>query len=392
MFFPIKLEGHNRLKESDREPMQDSDATEPILTVVDGEVPEGESAVEAETAIVPNAFETVLAKYDENHIPKYVEPEAPAYKNRAFIAAICIVGGIVAGRLTTQPKIETRIVNKDRPVLVASENPTAKEPQLNNAFRDLADLKEFDPWQPMNGGFPLPPKSTQANIVSRSGSSNANFNPAPPSMRGSIEPMNPNDVVGPLPKIGGPGIALPANPEPGGKASTKTSNDGNPTSVVGATKPEVLGKERYVSMSVSGTEPSQGQNAISGIASTSGGSTRKFSHMNEDGSVEAQGVLVIIPASQFESVKSKIEALGGASVESNIEGNASSEQSRIQSVFTTRLAKLREKQKDLLVDFLEDAQPVKQIKEAIDLETRAVSATRLPSGLVGKVVIRVMLK
>lgn len=114
--------------------------------------------------------------------------------------------------------------------------------------------------------------------------------------------------------------------------------------------------------------------------------------MNEDGSVEAQGVLVIIPASQFESVKSKIEALGGASVESNIEGNASSEQSRIQSVFTTRLAKLREKQKDLLVDFLEDAQPVKQIKEAIDLETRAVSATRLPSGLAGKVVIRVMLK
>ena len=309
--------------ESDREPMHDSDATEPILTVVDGDEAGRELAVPTETAIVPDAFETVLAKYDENQPPKYVEPEAPAYKNRAFIAAICIIGGIVAGRLTTQPKVETRIVTKDRPVLVASENSSVKAPQLNNAFRDLADLKEFDPWQPMNGGFPLPPKSTQANIVSRSSSSNANFSPAPPSLRGSIEPMNPNEVFGPLPKTGAPGIALPTNPEPGGKTPAKTSTDGGKTSVVGANKSDAVGKERYVSMSVSGPEPSQGQASIAGIASAVGGSTRKFSHMNEDGSVEAQGVLVIIPASQFEAVKTKIEALGGASVESNIEGNAS---------------------------------------------------------------------
>jgi hypothetical protein len=56
------------------------------------------------------------------------------------------------------------------------------------------------------------------------------------------------------------------------------------------------------------------------------------------------------------------------------------------------LAKLKEKKKDLLVDFLDDAQPVKQINEAIDIETRAVSATRLAGGLAGKAVIRVQLK
>ena len=368
--------------------MQDSETTEPILTVV-----EGESTDQAETAIVPNAFETVLAKYDENHAPKYVEPEAPAYKNRAFIAAICIVGGIIAGRLTTQPRVETRIVNKDRerPILITDQTPTTKPAPVNNAFRDLADLKEFDPWQPMNGGFPLPPKATQANIVSRSGS-NANFNPAPPSLRGSIEPMNPNEVFGPLPKTGGPGIALPENPDPAGKTPTKTSPESGTAVVVGKTNVDANAKERYVSMLVSGPEPTQGQSSIASIASSVGGSTRNFSHMAEDGTVESQGILVIIPAAKFEVVKTKIEALGGASVESNIEGNASSEQTRIQGMFITRLAKLREKQKDLLVDFLEDAQPVKQIKEAIDLETRAVSATRLPGALAGKVVFRIMLK
>ena len=40
----------------------------------------------------------------------------------------------------------------------------------------------------------------------------------------------------------------------------------------------------------------------------------------------------------------------------------------------------------------EAAQPVKQIIEAIDMESRAVSATRLPGGLSGKAVFRILLK
>lgn len=388
LVFPDKLTGHTRLMESDLKAMHESDSTEPILEVVEGDAAEPT----AETSIVPNAFETVLAQYDESQTPKYVEPEAPAYKNRALIAAVCIVGGIIAGRLTTQPTVETKVVTKDRPVLVANQNETPSTPKIDNAFRDLADLKQFDPWQPMNGGFPLPPKETQANVVSRSGQPSSAFNPEPPPpMRGSITPMDPTDIGGPLPNIGGPGIAMPTNPAPGGGKTPagKPGEDGH-AQVVG--NPEPAGKERYVAMSVTGADPAQGQNSLAGLASTLGGSARTFSHMNEDGTVEAQGVLLIIPASKYEQAKTKIDALGGASIETNVEGNASDEQSKIQSIFITRLTKLREKQKDLLVDFLDDAQPVKQIKEAIDAETRAVSATRLPGGLTGKVVIRVMLK
>ena len=114
--------------------------------------------------------------------------------------------------------------------------------------------------------------------------------------------------------------------------------------------------------------------------------------MAEDGTIEAQGVLLIIPASKYELAKTKIEGLGGATIDANVDGIASGEQSKIQGQFSARLSKLRDKHKDLLVDFLDDAQPVKQIKEAIDFEARAVSATRLPAGLSGKTVIRVLLK
>ncbi len=390
MFFPIKLKGHLRLIESEPEPMHDSDSNEPILEIIEGDV----SAPTAETSIVPNAFESVIAKYDENQPPKYVEPEAPAYKNRALIAAVCIVGGILAGRYTTQPKVETVVVNKDRPVLVANQNPTAPAPKVDNAFRDLNDLKDFDPWQPMNGGFPLPPKETQANIVSRSGAPSTEFRPtAPPRMRGDITPMDPTEVAGPLPDVNGKGIMLPENPVPGGGTTPKPKpgQDGH-SPVAPAPKDEPAGKERYVAMSVTGPDPIQGQSSLVGLASSLGGSARTFSHMKDDGTAEAQGVLLIIPASKYEQAKSKIEALGGASIETDVEGNASSEQSKIQSIFIARLTKLKDKLKDLLVDYLEDATSVKQAKEAIDLETRAVSATRLPGNLSGKVVIRVMLK
>ena len=397
--------------ESDRKPMHNSEPTEPILEVVEGDALKGEiepaaesepqavteslagAEPNAETAIVPNAFETVLAQYDEHQAPKYVEPEAPAYKNRALIAAVCIVGGIFAGRLTMQPKVETVYKDRERPILVANQTaPKAETPKVDNAFRELADLKDFDPWQPLNGGFPLPPKSTQANIVSRSGGSSQAFVPAPPHLSGAITPLDPNDMGAPLPNVGGPGIAFPKNPEPGGKTpTTKPGQDGH---VAVVAKDDSSGKEKYVAMTVTGAEPASGAKSLAGVASSLGGSAQTFTHMAEDGTVESQGVLLIIPASKFDAAKSKIDGLGGASVDSSIDGNASSEQGRINNVLSARLAKLRDKKKDLLVDFLEDAQPVKQISEAIDFEARALSATRLPSqsALVGKVVIRVMLK
>jgi hypothetical protein len=386
--FPENTKGHLSLMETDRELMHE---IEPILEVVEGDPSQDENgASEPVTAIVPNAFETVLAQYDESQTPKYIEPEAPVYKNRALIAVICVLAGIFAGRLTTQPKVVTQIVTKEVPTVTFAKPDVQK---VDNAFRDLTDLKNFDPWQPMNGGFPLPPKATQANIVARGGGSSQPFNPPPPSMRGNITPLDPTDMGGPLPNIGGKGISLPQNPEPAGKNPKTAATDSQGTPTIAATgKDAVIGKERYVAFSVNGPEPTQGQSTLSSLATSMGGTARTFTHMAEDGTVEAQGVLLIIPASKYDAVKSKIEALGGATIDSNIDGNATSEQGRIQSSLIARLAKLRDKKKDLLVDFLEDAQPVKQISEAIDYESRAVSATRLPAGLTGKVVIRVMLK
>jgi hypothetical protein len=114
--------------------------------------------------------------------------------------------------------------------------------------------------------------------------------------------------------------------------------------------------------------------------------------MTEEGTVEAHGVLIIVPASASDKVQSAIEALGGASIEMNNQGNASAFQGSISGIFNTRLKQLREKRVELLKDFEEAAQPVKQVIEAIDIESRAVSATRLPGSLSGKSVFRILLK
>lgn len=370
--------------ESDLEKQHEIAQTEPVLEVVEGDAKDDSS----EHSIVPNAFESVLEKVDEER--KYVETEAPPYKNRAFIGIVCLVVGIIAGRLTTQPKIEKVVVEKEKPI--AAVTPPASEPvktpdvpKVDKPFREFLNLGEFDPWQPMNGGFPLPPKDTQAKIVGRSGSPVPNGGgEIPTGLSGHITPMDPGEIGGPLPNLNGG--ELPA-------ATGDTANEADKGNSGKATTPaQTSGQERYVSISMNGPEPTKGQASIEGMASALGGTSRTFTHMAEDGTVEAQCILVIIPAAKFNDAKAKIEALGGASVDATFEGNASDQQNRIQSPYITRLAKLRDKRKDLLVDFLDDAPVVKQINEAIDFETRAVSATRLPSGLAGKAVIQVRLK
>ncbi len=368
---------------------------QPQLDIVEGSNLASTEAepVAPERAIVPDAFEQVLARIEAEEGPVYVSVPEPVYKSRPLIAALFMIGGLALGRFTMEPKVETRVVEK----VVQAPAPKPEIPMVAvaNPFRKLATTGEFDPWMPLNGGFPIPPPQTQGKLLERSGGGGG-FNPEdyspPPRMSGSVGNLPPFDPGAPLKPGGGPGL-----PDATGTGVTPGPEQGLPDAT-GNKKPEgekpaaKVASERYVSMSLSGPEPSAGQSRILGIASANGGSGRSFTHMTEEGSVEAQGVLIIVPASAAEKVQNAIEALGGASVEAEHNGNAGAHQGSISGMFSARLKKLRDKKEELLKDFEEAAQPVKQIIEAIDTESRAVSATRLPGGLSGKAVFRVLLK
>lgn len=384
MIFPIQLRGLKDLNDSGWEAPEGSNSAQPQLELVEGA---GLASTEAEPiaperAIVPDAFEQVLARIEAEQGPVYVSVQEPIYKSRPLIAALFMIGGLALGRLTMEPQIVTKVVEKVVPS--AAAKPQVPSVAVANPFRKLATTGEFDPWMPLNGGFPVPPPQTQGKLLERPA---GGFNPedfgSPVPMKGQVGGMLPFDPGAPLKPGGELPNAAGATPESGQQLPTTTGGD-KPASKVAS--------ERYVSLTLNGPEPSSGQSRILGIASANGGTGRGFTHMTEEGSVEAQGVLIIVPASAAEKVQNAIEALGGASVEASFNGNASAHQGAISGAFNARLKQLKDKKEELLKDFEEGAQPVKQIIEAIDMESRAVSATRLPGGLSGKAVFRILLK
>lgn len=393
MIFPIQLRGLKDLNDSGWQAPEGSNTEQPQLELVEGLnlVSTEAEPVVAERAIIPDAFDQVLARVEAEQGPAYVADAEPVYKSRPLIAALFMIGGLLLGRLTMEPQTVTKYIEKVVPAVAAK--PTAPLLAVSNPFRKLASTGDFDPWMPLNGGFPIPPPQTQGKLLDRS---SGNFNPAdfnsPSPISGQVGGMMPFDPGAPLK----PGVGLPdadgnsvqptvdpnqGLPDANGKKPSPSDNS--------ATKDS---SEKYVAMSLSGPEPSSGQSRILGIASANGGTGRSFTHMTEEGSIEAQGVLIIVPASAAAKVQNAIEALGGSAIEASNDGNASAFQGSISGIFTTRLKKLRDRKEELLKDFEEAAQPVKQIIEAIDLESRAVSATRLPGGLSGKAVFRILLK
>lgn len=393
MIFPIQLRGLKDLNDSGWQAPEGSNTEQPQLELVEGLnlVSTEAEPVVAERAIIPDAFDQVLARVEAEQGPVYVADTEPVYKSRPLIAALFMIGGLLLGRLTMEPQTVTKYIEKVVPAVAAK--PTAPLLAVSNPFRKLASTGDFDPWMPLNGGFPIPPPQTQGKLLYRS---SGNFNPAdlnsPSPISGQVGGMMPFDPGAPLK----PGAGLPdadgnsvqptvdpnqGLPDANGKKPSPSDNS--------ATK---AASEKYVAMSLSGPEPSSGQSRILGIASANGGTGRSFTHMTEEGSIEAQGVLIIVPASAAAKVQNAIEALGGSAIEASNDGNASAFQGSISGIFTTRLKKLRDRKEELLKDFEEAAQPVKQIIEAIDMESRAVSATRLPGGLSGKAVFRILLK
>jgi hypothetical protein len=394
LIFPIQLRGLKDLNDSGWQAPEGSNKEQPQLELIEGSNLASAEAepIAPERAIIPDAFEQVLARIEAEQGPVYVAVQEPIYKSRPLIAALFMIGGLALGRLTMEPQIVTKYIEK---VVPAAATAKTEVPLLavSNPFRKLATTGEFDPWKPLNGGFPIPPPQTQGKLLDRpSGSFNPEDFSSPNPIRGQVGGMLPFDPGAPLK----PGVGLPdANgntPEPGVDPNQGLPDANGKKPTEGDKPVNKVASEKYVLMSLSGPEPSSGQSKILGIASANGGTGRSFSHMTEEGSIEAQGVLIIVPASAADKVQSAIEALGGASVEATNTGNASAFQGSISGIFNTRLKKLRDKKEELLKDFEEDAQPVKQIIEAIDMESRAVSATRLPGGLSGKAVFRILLK
>lgn len=330
--------------------------------------------------ITPNAFEEVMAREKESQ----PSPE-PFYKNRAFIAAICVIGGVTLGKLTTETKVVEKVVEPKQSLTAIKSETDPK----NLIFRNLRSVSEFDPWDPMNGGFPLPPQVTQARLIEsytapipseeRVASTIPKPLPGGFNATGDIIPIDPGVSLPPI-----NGDRFPRLPKTGPQAGDGTSIQS------GSNVP--LSSEKYVSMVGTSTDPEQAVNKVLGFANASGGYGRTFAHMTEEGSVESYGAILVIPASKFESVKTQILGAGEVKIDGTLAGDPKEHQGAIQGIFNARLARLRDRRKELLVDFLEDAQPVKLINDAIDQESRALQATRLSGKTSGKVAIRIMFK
>jgi hypothetical protein len=345
-----------------------------------------EKVVIPETPVETNAFEEVMGK--QKRKPKRMKTDGePIYKSRVLLGVFGVVGGILIGKYVAEPKVVTKIVEKEKPVVDKLVTPLKDSKSL---FRNLKTAKEFDPWKPLNGGFPIPPAEEQ-QMYADAARNEALGRPTdtmvarmPRPMRGDAGSGDigavPLDPSGALPDI--IGEPLPSNGK-GRKGETLPDTQGEKP----VTKPtNVTGGPHYLAISLGGGEPGR----VASVARNNGGEAREFSHVTEEGAVEAQGVLLVIPAAKYDKAKSDILKMGG-SVDGEYEGSPSSHQGQIQGIFVSRLAKLRSKKKDLLIDFQEDAPPVLALTEAIDIESRAVSATRVSGG--SKIaVIRVLIR
>ena len=262
------------------------------------------------------------------------------------------------------------------------------------AARNLPTLDEWDALDPFDGGFPLPPDDWAAPLLAlnppipavpqvasaaplpgdRPGGGGSPFvdTPMPPSLGRDI---------GPLPPMRVPGELLPTNPPVG------TTPDGTvPPAQAAETAPALI------TATLNGVNERAAASTISALGGKYGGAARTFTHMTPEGEVEAEGVLLLVAPSDASKAVADIRKLGALGNEDRSEGSAKSRQSRLSAPFVSRLASLRKRREELLVQFLEDADPIKQIDGAINQEAKALSAVRLSGAADRLTAIRIFLK
>lgn len=302
------------------------------------------------------------------------------YLNRAFIAAACIFVGVLIGKLVqdrpVQPALAAAIqYQADRDAVSEEGQPGAKssdpqEPLVKIPFRKLASADDFDPLDPLKGGFPIPPKKVEEKLVS-----GGQVRVIPPAdlarlpgpmlepLEGELPPFDPTSgTTTSAPSGSGIGLPDPNGPRTGIEVSQPVAVELElPYAVGGASAPSADG---LVSR-------------LAAIASANGGKARSFDHMGLGGSIEGKGVLIVVPIENYMKAERAARRVAGVSLDQAGRLSEGARQVRLSAIFKTRLEELQEKRKELLVDFLEDSPVVKDIDVAIVAEAKAVSASRL---------------
>ena len=342
--------------------------------------------------INPNAFEEVMSREEEARGPLL----EPFYRHRLFIAMGCLLAGVIAGKYVadsgpsankpnwqtssvaspeTNVPIDGGVFNQVDGAMKAAKMPDKSAVAYQIKFRELNSVEEYDPWKPLNGGFPLPPTAIQAKMVERMANAQGSSIPKPlngefksfgVTASGEVVPLDPATSQQ-LPDIRG--VKQTGNSKP--VLSQK------PGMVNSSTAVESSDNEVYLAIKCNADDPKAASIRASIVANSMGGSGRIFEHVVESGDVELHGAFLLFPANKLETVKDELGKLGSLESDRAQTGNLNDFQVQIQSPFVARLTQLRERRKELLVDFLDDAQPVKLIDEAIEQEGKAILATQL---------------
>lgn len=321
-----------------------------------------------------------LSSFGEPYSPYKPEEsgEERWYLNRAFIAAACIFAGVLIGKFVQDRPVRPTIAaaiqyqsDKDDIGVIPSAKPEdngeVQEPLVKIPFRKLASAEDFDPLDPLKGGFPIPPKKVEEKLVS-----GGQVRVIPPAdlrnlpgpmlepLEGELPPFDPTSGETQASSASGPGKGLP-NPSGGANPETVAVELDLPYAVGGASVPSADG--------VVGR--------LSAIASSNGGKARTFDHMGVGGGVDGKAVLLVVPIEKYSKAESAVRGIPGVSLDQSGRLKEGPRQTRLSAAFKTRLEDLQQKRKELLVDFLEASPVVKDIDVAIVAEARAVSSSRL---------------
>ena len=324
------------------------------------------------------------------------------------IGGITLAIGVLAGYLLFGQKPGARTTPQ---ASYATDAPAATPPRLGDlAVNRLPSLDAWDPFDPFATGYPVPPDDYIPPLVPP-GPPVPAVPPVPetapvapggaPDSGGGFAPMGPPAITGDVPRL--PPMTIPGFPPGGGPPEvevTPTDPNAKPGSSpdVTATPPKTPqeapfdGKVRYVAVEIQGVDPKRAKSAVAAVASKYKGASRTFTHYGADAIPDAEGVVVLVPMASADKALADIRKLGAASLDEDLTGSPAERAGKMRALFSKRLGELRKRRDELLVQFLPEAEPIKDLDAAIAAEARAIAAVRLTGAADRLAAIRVLLR